>query len=244
MAASSTPKQRRRRGWVCTERRCVPLPSLAVRLSSRSPSPSTVAYTGAPTSTASPYVARVKSGRQLVASNTFDRKGGAEAWEREQRRALAFGEFIPPTRSAIRFFEVAEKFLESRRGQISPHSWRTDRDNLANVPPLVRRVAVVVHRGVRNPRLLDRTTLDQGPLDPSASPNHVGLRIRLRGPREGAHPQPDKRRTNASRRRSQIRRYRNLHPSRARADAQAPIRSPAIHGRRHRIPQPHRNPLV
>ncbi len=80
------------------------------------------------------YVARVKSGRQLVASKTFDRKGDAEAWEREQRRALAFGQFIPPARSATRFSEVAERFLESRRGQISPHSWRTDRDNLASVP--------------------------------------------------------------------------------------------------------------
>ena len=80
------------------------------------------------------YVARIKSGRQLIASKTFDRKGDAEAWEREQRRALAFGEFIPPTRSSTRFSEVAEQFLESRRGQISPHSWRTDRDNLANVP--------------------------------------------------------------------------------------------------------------
>lgn len=80
------------------------------------------------------YVARVKSGRQLVASKTFARKGDAEAWEREQRRALAFGEFIPPTRNATRFSELAEQFLEARRGQVSPHSWRTDRDNLAAVP--------------------------------------------------------------------------------------------------------------
>lgn len=80
------------------------------------------------------YVARVKSGRQLIASKTFSRKADAEAWEREQRRALAFGEFIPPNRSAIPFSQVAQQFLESRRGQVSPHSWRTDRDNLAGVP--------------------------------------------------------------------------------------------------------------
>jgi integrase len=80
------------------------------------------------------YVARVKAGRQLVASKTFARKADAEAWEREQRRALAFGEFIPPSRSSLAFADVANQFLESRRGQISPHSWRTDRDNLAGVP--------------------------------------------------------------------------------------------------------------
>ena len=80
------------------------------------------------------YLARIKSGGQLVGSKTFARKSDAEAWEREQYRALAFGEFIPPTRSATRFSEVAAQFLEARRGQISPHSWRTDRDNLANIP--------------------------------------------------------------------------------------------------------------
>jgi len=80
------------------------------------------------------YVARIKSGRQLIASKTFDRKGDAETWEREQRRALSFGEFIPPTRSAMRFSELADQFLESRVGQISPHSWRTDRDNLSGIP--------------------------------------------------------------------------------------------------------------
>ena len=80
------------------------------------------------------YVARVKAGRQLVASKTFARKADAEAWEREQRRALSFGEFIAPTRSSAPFAEVAAQFLESRRGQVSPHSWRTDRDNIAGIP--------------------------------------------------------------------------------------------------------------
>ncbi|MBX3100683.1 MAG: tyrosine-type recombinase/integrase [Salinibacterium sp.] len=80
------------------------------------------------------YVARVKSGRQLVATKTFGRKADAEAWEREQRRALAFGEFIPPSRSSAPFSQVAAQFIESRRDQVSPHSWRTDRDNLAGIP--------------------------------------------------------------------------------------------------------------
>lgn len=80
------------------------------------------------------YVARIKSGGRLVASKTFRRKGDAATWEREQYRRLAFGEFVPPARSAIPFAVVATQFLDSRRNQISPHSWRTDRDNLAGVP--------------------------------------------------------------------------------------------------------------
>lgn len=81
------------------------------------------------------YTARIKHGGRTVASRTFGRKGDAETWEREQYRALQLGEFIPPSQSARPFAEVAGQFLESRRGQISPHSWRTDRDNLANIPP-------------------------------------------------------------------------------------------------------------
>lgn len=80
------------------------------------------------------YTARIKSGGRTVASRTFARKGDAESWEREQYRALEFGEFIPPARSSKPFSEVVEEFLESRRGQVVPHTWRTDRDNLNNVP--------------------------------------------------------------------------------------------------------------
>jgi len=80
------------------------------------------------------YVARVKSNSKLVASQTFRRKRDAAVWEREQYRALAFGQFIPPSQSAILFANVAAAFLESRHGQVTPHSWRTDRDNLAGIP--------------------------------------------------------------------------------------------------------------
>ncbi len=77
------------------------------------------------------YVGRVKNAGRLVASRTFGRKADAELWAREQYRALAFGEFIPPARSAIPFAEVVARFVESRHGQVSPHSWRTDFDNLS-----------------------------------------------------------------------------------------------------------------
>jgi integrase len=79
------------------------------------------------------FVARVKKRGRLVASRTFALKSDAVSWEREQYRALAFGEFIPPARSSTSFAEVASGFMESRRGQIGPHSWRTDRDNLTHL---------------------------------------------------------------------------------------------------------------
>ena len=40
-------------------------------------------------------------------------------------RALAFGQFIPPSQSSILFANMAAAFLESRHGQVTPHSWRT-----------------------------------------------------------------------------------------------------------------------
>ncbi|MGW9345898.1 phage integrase central domain-containing protein, partial [Streptomyces albidoflavus] len=80
------------------------------------------------------YQVRIKQHGRIVAVETFRRKTDAEAWEREQYRAIQFGEFIPPEHSSKSFAEVVEDFLASRKGQVAPHTWRTDRDNLANAP--------------------------------------------------------------------------------------------------------------
>lgn len=80
------------------------------------------------------FTARIKQNGRTVGSETFGRKSDAEAWEREQYRALQFGEFLPPSQSSKPYAAVVEEFLESRVGQVAPHSWRTDRDNLANSP--------------------------------------------------------------------------------------------------------------
>lgn len=80
------------------------------------------------------YTVRIKNGGRTVASRTFGRKSDAESWERDQYRALQFGEFIPPSQSSRPFSQVAEDFLESRRGQVGAHSWRTDRDHLKSIP--------------------------------------------------------------------------------------------------------------
>lgn len=80
------------------------------------------------------YDARIKHGGQLLASRTFRRQGDAETWEREQYRALQLGEFLPPSQTSTPFGEVVAAFLEARRDQVAPHTWRTDSDNLKAAP--------------------------------------------------------------------------------------------------------------
>lgn len=80
------------------------------------------------------YDVRVKHAGQLVATRTFRRQGDAETWEREQYRALQLGEFLPPSQTATPFSEVVARFLEARRDQVAPHTWRTDHDNLKAAP--------------------------------------------------------------------------------------------------------------
>lgn len=84
------------------------------------------------------WKARIKSGGEVVAQQTFRLKGDAETWEREQTRALQLGTFLPPQRAKTTLGEVVAKFLDARAVQISAHSQRTDRDNLAALPPKLR----------------------------------------------------------------------------------------------------------
>ena len=47
-----------------------------------------------------------------------------------------------PSQSKKPFADVVDEFLESRVGQVAPHRWRTDRDNLANTPASWARLPV------------------------------------------------------------------------------------------------------
>lgn len=80
------------------------------------------------------YVARVKRGGRLIASKTFRDRGDAQKWEHEQYRGAEGTTPTTKVRTSPPFAEAAELFLDSQRGKVSAHSWRTDRDNLANVP--------------------------------------------------------------------------------------------------------------
>lgn len=78
---------------------------------------------------------RLHSGGRVVADKSFSTKRAAEAWERQQKEAFHSGGFVPPSRSKTPVSDVAAAFLEARSGQVAPHTLRTDRDNLAALPP-------------------------------------------------------------------------------------------------------------
>ena len=83
---------------------------------------------------------RIKSGGELVAQRTFRLKGDAETWEREQTRALQFGQFLPPRNTKVKLGTVIDEFVHARKNQVVEHTQRTDRDNLAAIPkPLQNR---------------------------------------------------------------------------------------------------------
>lgn len=78
------------------------------------------------------YFVRVKSGRKLVASKSFDIKREAETWERNQKHLLETGRPLPPKRS-FTLKELVTRFLAAREGG-NPHTVDTDRNNLAPLP--------------------------------------------------------------------------------------------------------------
>lgn len=84
------------------------------------------------------WKARIKSGGAVVAQQTFRLKGDAETWEREQMRAIQLGTFLPPQKARTPLGEVVASFLAARTSQVSAHSHRTDRDNLAALPAKLR----------------------------------------------------------------------------------------------------------
>lgn len=84
------------------------------------------------------WKARIKNGGAVVAQQTFRLKGDAETWEREQMRAIQLGTFLPPHKAKTPLGEVVASFLAARTSQVSAHSHRTDRDNLAALPAKLR----------------------------------------------------------------------------------------------------------
>lgn len=78
---------------------------------------------------------RLHSGGRVIADKSFSTKRAAETWERQQKEALHGGGFVSPQRAKTPVSEVAAAFLEARSGQVAPHTLRTDRDNLAALPP-------------------------------------------------------------------------------------------------------------
>lgn len=95
------------------------------------------------------YLARVKSGRKLVASKSFDTKREAQTWERKQKHLIETGRPLAPKRS-FTLQELMTMFLAAREGG-NPHTVDTDRNNLAALPDtmLARPLATIQADDIR-----------------------------------------------------------------------------------------------
>jgi len=74
--------------------------------------------------------ARVYSSGRQIATATFDRKGDAEAWEREQKQSLRTHTWVDPKQGKVAFSKVIEDFNTFREGTVARHTFDTDEANL------------------------------------------------------------------------------------------------------------------
>lgn len=81
------------------------------------------------------FRARVKSGRDVVASRTFDRKGDAIDWEAAQKRALDLGEFVNPKAGKLAVRDAAAKWMASRANSVASSTFKEEGYALAALPP-------------------------------------------------------------------------------------------------------------
>ena len=82
--------------------------------------------------------ARLKNGRQAVASKTFDRKGDAEKWIESQRRALVLGEFIDPKAAREKVGDAWTRWQDTRLHTKSTTTHKTDRAAFSTLPVSIR----------------------------------------------------------------------------------------------------------
>jgi integrase len=81
---------------------------------------------------------RVKSGRQAVASRTFDLKRDAEAWESAQKRALSLGDFVDPRAGKEPLGSVVDRWLVQREGTVASTTLKADRALILNLSTTLR----------------------------------------------------------------------------------------------------------
>ena len=81
---------------------------------------------------------RVKSGRQMVASRTFDLKRDAEVWEAAQKRALSLGDFVDPRAGRESLGLVIDRWIMQRDGTVASTTLKADRALLLNLTTALR----------------------------------------------------------------------------------------------------------
>lgn len=82
---------------------------------------------------------RVKSGRDVVASKTFDRKADAQTWEAAQKRALALGEFVDPRSGKESLGAALDRWIAARTGAVAGSTLKADKALLLNLPATMRK---------------------------------------------------------------------------------------------------------
>lgn len=78
--------------------------------------------------------ALVKSGRQIVATRTFDRRTDAQAWHDAQRRSLALGEFVDPRAGRLTLAGALHEWLEAREGTVAGSTLTRDKEIARGLP--------------------------------------------------------------------------------------------------------------
>lgn len=82
--------------------------------------------------------ARLKSGREHVASKTFDRKTDAEAWVAAQKRALVLGEWVDPKAGRESVGSALERWRAAREGTVAGKTYKEEGYALNALPVAFR----------------------------------------------------------------------------------------------------------
>jgi hypothetical protein len=91
------------------------------------------------------YAAKLKSGREFVASKTFDTKREAAAWLARERAALSGG--IDPRAGRQRVRTLLEEWLQIRLITVAKKTFQTDRDLLRLAPTGIHAMQVAAVSG-------------------------------------------------------------------------------------------------
>ena len=117
------------------------------------------------------YRVRVWHRSRIVATRSFERRGDAVAWEREQQQLILMGDFVSPSAGRVSVADVAKGFLEVRQGQVSVRAWESDESAL--------RVHILPAFGQRSTGSVNRLQIERFLAD-LASSRSIGTAARVR----------------------------------------------------------------
>jgi integrase len=99
--------------------------------------------------------ARVKSGRDVIASQTFDTKGAADDWHKKQKLALVLGEYVDPRAGKESLGSAMERWMLSREFTVASSTFRADTNRLRYIPASLQKRPMSAVRSAEIQTLLD-----------------------------------------------------------------------------------------